>query len=106
YEEDLRTYCLVSEQLNENLRMSVRQAIKKIFTKLLDSVREENPTYADILHDRFWVGQSALSIIYNRDLFWSERSFYNHQSRAIKLLAFLFWEQEQLCMQSPLAEAE
>ena len=98
-ENALSSFCIVERRRREKPDISPRQAVKELLTELLEQLKEEDAEYGDLLHNRYWLGKSGINFVFEHQLFWSERTFYYHQARAIRLMAFLLWEREQICKQ-------
>jgi hypothetical protein len=77
------------------------EALKMIFTEVLEELKQESPGHADLLYGRFWEGRTVEQMVVG-DRPWpgSESSFYNHQKEAILRFALLLWEKEQICEQN------
>lgn len=79
------------------------QAIRNIFSDILDVLSQESPNYGDILRGRFWEGQLVTRMVKNgRPQYWEERNFYIYQKKAIARFTSLLLEQEQICQESTL----
>lgn len=87
---------LVTKRLQENPSELSYQALKAVLTGILDILKAENPSYADILHGRFWEDLSPNNMIaQGRPKQWSEKTFYNYQKKARREFYSLFWQREQ-----------
>lgn len=92
--------CLIDRYLSEGAKYQTPKALLRVFSDVLDLLRDEEPEYADILYSRFWKGVLVKTLLYSkhRDQ-WTERTFYNVQKKAIERFTHLLLEQEELCKQ-------
>jgi hypothetical protein len=90
--------CLVSKRLDARPGVAPRELLREIFEDVLVELEENNPENADILRGRFWEGLSSKEMFgKGRPQPWAERTFYEHQTEALKEFVHLFWEREQVC---------
>lgn len=94
---------LVIKRQQENPSEAPYQALKAVLTDILDTLKAENPDFADILRGRFWEGLSPANMVsQGRPKQWSEKTFYNYQKKARNEFYSLFWQREQNLRQDTL----
>jgi hypothetical protein len=82
----------------DNAKVPAYQALKLVFTEVLDELEQDSPDDAAILRGRFWEGHTAKMMIADgRPKQWQERTFYLYQKRAIQLFVLRLVEKEQAC---------
>ena len=75
---------LVASASMQHPDWTLDRAIYHQFDLILKQLRQVEPTYADLLHGRFWERQNVTQMVTSqRPLAQSERSFYNQQNAAI-----------------------
>jgi len=89
---------LVKDYLLSGKSQTPYQAVRDVFSDILDLLLQESPYYGDILRGRFWEGQHVAEMVKNgRPQYWEERNFYIYQKKAIARFTFLLSEREQRC---------
>jgi hypothetical protein len=82
----------------DGAKVPAYQALKLVFTEVLDELEQDSPDDARILRGRFWEGYTAKKMIADgRPKQWQERTFYLYQKRAIQLFVLRLLEKEQAC---------
>lgn len=77
------------------------QAVRAVFSDILDLLSQESPHYGDILRGRYWEGLHVRQMVKNgRPQYWEERTFYLYQKKAIVRFTSLLWEREKNCQKS------
>ncbi|MDQ5826878.1 MAG: hypothetical protein M3441_22110 [Chloroflexota bacterium] len=90
--------CLLSKQISESPGMPVYQALRQVYAEILQLLRDENESYADLLYGRFWEKLTVDAMLSaGRPYSMSERAFFNIRQAAIKRFSQILFEQENVC---------
>lgn len=99
-QSSLMSSCLVSQRLAGESQLTPHEALRQVFSEVLELLKEVAPEHAELLRGRFLEGWTVQRMVdEERPKQWSAANFYIQQRQAEEQFAHLLLEKEQVCKQ-------